>query len=101
MTTRHNRERQQRALSRHSEGWWRQPLLLGVIGVSLLSTVPYPCEPRVSAITAPLPALEGAPGRAFWPALYFLPRPCYRIVPLILTRLNSAVFKRVPKGSKK
>src|SRR2546426_12260170 len=39
MTTRHNRERQPRALSLHSEGWWRQPLLLGVTGVSLLVLV--------------------------------------------------------------
>src|SRR2546425_13114565 len=36
MTRIHNRERQQRALSRHSERWWMQPLLLGVLGVSLL-----------------------------------------------------------------
>src|SRR2546425_10116578 len=39
MTTRHNSARQKRDLSLHSEGWWRQPLLLGVIGVSLLVLV--------------------------------------------------------------
>src|SRR2546425_784208 len=39
MTRIHNRERQQRDLSRHSEGRWMQPLLLGVLGVSLLVLV--------------------------------------------------------------
>src|SRR2546425_9108526 len=39
MTTIHNSARQQRDLSSQSEGRWRQPLLLGVLGVSLLFLV--------------------------------------------------------------
>src|SRR5437867_10078800 len=36
MTTIHNDERQKRDLSPQSEGWWWQPLLLGVLGLSLI-----------------------------------------------------------------
>src|SRR3989442_15873252 len=39
MTTTENSARQKRALSPQSEGWWRQPLLLGVIGLSLIFLV--------------------------------------------------------------
>src|SRR5437867_10299715 len=61
MTTRHNSARQTRDLSPHSEGWWRQPLLLGVLGLSLLVLVLPRAKGRPLAAKPGDPVVRHAP----------------------------------------